>query len=88
MGHESPSILLVERAFHDKGLRVCSFDRTLIAIIIGILFFLIAMPMAFRLSNRAGGLIGIKTLNKNTPTLIGMLLHALIFTLIIRMLMW
>ncbi|MEO7398151.1 MAG: hypothetical protein ABIW84_06265 [Ilumatobacteraceae bacterium] len=78
----------MERAFHDKGLRVCSFDRTLIAIIIGILFFLIAMPMAFRLSNTLGGFVGVKTLNKNSPTLLGMLIHVIIFTLIIRLLMW
>lgn len=88
MGHEGPSILLVERAFHDKGLRVCSFDRTLIAIIIGILFFLIAMPMAFRLSNGLGGLVGVKTLHKNSPTLLGMIIHTLIFIFIIRCLMW
>ena len=32
--------------------------------------------------------VGVKTLHKNSPTLLGMLLHALIFTLIIRALMW
>lgn len=87
-GQKAPSILLVERAFHDKGLRVCSFDRLLIAVIIGIIFFLVAMPMAFRLTNGLGGFVGVKTLNKNSPTLLGMIIHTIVFILIIRLLMW
>jgi hypothetical protein len=88
MEREGPSILLVERAFHDKGLRICSFDRTLIAIIIGIIFFLLAMPMAFRLTNGIGSRIRLPTLKNGSPTLIGLIVHTIIFIIIIRLLMW
>lgn len=87
MESEVPNIILVEKAFHDKGLRICSFDRMLIAVVIGIVFFLLAMPLAFRLSNAVGSRIRVPTVRNGSPTLIGLIIHTILFIIVVRLLM-
>jgi hypothetical protein len=83
-----PKVFVIEKRCDEKGLRVSSFDRTLIAVIIGIVFFLIAMPFAFKLSNKATKFVGVRTIHSGgSPTLPGMFIHTIIFIIVVRFLM-
>lgn len=86
---DDPRVFVVERNenFH-KGMRVTTFDKWLIAAIMAVIFFILALPFIFSISNKATGLVGLKTINEQgTPTLTGVLLHTIIFIIVVRFLM-
>jgi len=64
-----------------------SKDKWIIAIISGLLFLLIASPFLFSAVNDIIGLCGITTAKCGCPTVGGLLLHAVIFVLAVRLLM-
>jgi hypothetical protein len=83
-----PGIIVIDRQCDEKGMRVNNFDKTLIAIIIGIVFFILAHPFIFNVSNRGAKVIGLRTTTSaGVPTMLGLILHTIIFILIIRFLM-
>ncbi len=57
------------------------------AILIGVLFAFFASPFAFRLTNGVFTCLGTCPLYDNGPTVLGIIIHAIIFTLIARLLM-
>lgn len=84
----SPNLVVIERHSEDPNTRVTGLDKTLITIIIGIVFFILALPLIFRLTHRGTSLIGIKAVNdKGCPTIVGVIIHAIIFMFILRLLM-
>lgn len=83
-----PKVFIIEKRCDEKGMRITSFDKVLVAVIIGIVFFLISMPLAYKLSNKAAGAINWRTTNSNgIATTTGLIIHTIIFILIVRMLM-
>lgn len=85
---EKPEVIVIERRCDEKGMRVTGFDKIIISVIIGIIFFLLATPLMFKLSNKATRLIGVKTVNESgVTTTTGLILHTIIFTIIVRCLM-
>ena len=86
---EEPSVIVIERRCDEKGMRVTGFDRILISVIIGIVFFLMATPLMFKLSNKATRMVGVKTVNDSgVTTTTGLILHTIIFIIIVRCLMY
>jgi hypothetical protein len=83
-----PHVIIIDRNMEEKGMRVTNFDRWLIAIIIAIIFFILALPFVFGLTNKVTKVIGVNTVTSNGgPSLVGVILHAVIFLILIRLLM-
>lgn len=83
-----PKVFIIEKRCDEKGMRITNFDKVLVAVIIGIVFFLIAMPLAFKLSNKAATYINWRTTNANgVPTTTGLLIHTIVFIFAVRLLM-
>jgi|SRR5579885_2397340 len=86
--HRKPSIFLLDKENKKSPMRVTSLDKWIIAVIITIVSIIIYLPFTYRLTNRVVGVAGFKT-TKDTgiPNLFGIILHAVIFIIIIRLLM-
>lgn len=83
-----PGLLILEKNPDDSGSRVTGIDKILVTVIIGIVFFILALPFVFKLSNYGTSIVGVKTVNSHgTPTLLGVFIHAIIFIIIVRLLM-
>jgi hypothetical protein len=83
-----PAVFVVEKQCDEKGMRISSFDKTLIAIIIGIIFFIIASPLVFKLTNKATMLANISTIKPGGGiTTFGLILHTVLFIAAVRLLM-
>lgn len=84
-----PKVFIIEKRCDEKGMRITNFDKVLIAIIIGIVFFVLASPLIFKLSNVGTKLVGFKTINEGGGvTTAGLLIHTIIFIIIVRLLMY
>jgi hypothetical protein len=67
---------------------VTSNQKWLIAIILGIIFLIVSIPIIYNLTNTLLSKINIHTTNKKgLPTPFGLVLHTLIFIIIVRVLM-
>lgn len=65
-----------------------NIDKWRVAIIIGIIFIILTAPIIFGFSNSIFSKVGLSTCdNKGRPTLLGWLLHAIVFIIIVRVLM-
>lgn len=65
-----------------------SKDKWMAAVIAAILFFILASPFLFGVTNSVLSVVGIHTTNVNgCPNLGGLILHAAIFVIIVRILM-
>jgi len=85
---DQQNFLILERGPDDSGSRVTGLDKTIISITITIVFIILAMPIVYRLTNKATSLVGIKSISsKGIPTVVGTLIHAVIFFFIVRMMM-
>jgi len=83
-----PKVFIIEKRCDEKGMRITNFDKVLVSVIIGIVFFLIAMPLAFKMSNGAAMKVNWRTTNANgVPTTTGLIIHTIIFIFIVRLLM-
>lgn len=85
-----PKVFVIEKKCgpDERGMRVTNFDKWLIAGIIAIIFFVLALPFIFRLTNKATRFVGVRTVYDNgVPSLTGMLLHTIIFLILVRLLM-
>lgn len=59
------------------------------ALILGLLFFVISSPLAYYLSSTVTTTLGgLPTTIDYGPTLIGLIIHTLLFILLVRLLMW
>ena len=85
---QEPKVFIVEKRCDEKGMRITGFDKMLIAVIIGIIFFILASPIIFKLTNQGTRLIGVRTVKDNgNVTTTGLILHTIAFVLIVRALM-
>lgn len=83
----NPQVVVVEKSC-DKLVGVTNVDKWIIAVILGLVFALLAAPFTFRLTNALFSGFGVPTMDGNgVPTLFGIALHALVFILIVRLLM-
>lgn len=83
-----PKIFVIDRNCDEKGMRVTNFDKWTIAGIIAVLFFIFSLPFIYNISNAGAKLIGARTVSKHgCPSIFGILVHAIIFLIIIRLLM-
>lgn len=82
-----PSVVIIERRFDEKGMRIGNFDKILISVIIGIIFFILASPFIFNLTGKGFGMLGVKMLNEKGPTTLGLIIHTVIFIIAVRILM-
>ena len=64
-----------------------SKDKWIVSIIAGLLFLLIASPFLFNAVNSVTSSFGLIIANSGCPNLGGLLLHAIVFMLIVRLLM-
>lgn len=84
-----PKVFIVEKRCDEKGMRITNFDKMLIAVIIGIIFFILASPLLFKLTNRATSLVGVRTIKDNgNVSTAGLILHTIVFIVIVRFLMY
>lgn len=80
-------VVVVEKPC-DKAGGVSNIDKWIIAGILAAVFILLVLPWTFRLTNVVVGWIGFKTVDKKgRPTIAGIIIHAVIFFLIVRLLM-
>jgi len=85
---DEPKVFVIDRHCDQKGMRVTNFDKWVISCIIGVIFFIFCLPFTFRLSNSFTRVFKVRTLSEQgIPTLLGILLHAIIFIVVIRLLM-
>ena len=85
---QDAQVFVVDRKCDEKGMRVTNFDKWLIAVVIGVVFLILASPIMFRTTNSITSLARIKTTKNGTcPTYFGLFLHTAIFILIVRLLM-
>ena len=72
----------------DLTVRLSDTDKWLAAVIIGVVFLIIASPIIFKFSNSIFKYIKLPTIRGNgMPTIFGLLIHTLAFILIVRLLM-
>ncbi len=72
----------------DVKIRLSDKDKWLIAVIIGVLFLILAAPLIFKFSNVIFKPLKLPTIKENgMPTIFGLLLHTIVFILILRLLM-
>jgi hypothetical protein len=65
-----------------------SKDKWVSAIIAGLLFLLLASPVAYNLSNSVLAPVGLSTVDRrDCPNVNGLVVHAILFTLILRLIM-
>lgn len=66
-----------------------SHRRTIFSIIFGLLFIIIAAPVTFKLVNSVTSLVGLNLLTDSDgcPNVIGLIVHGIVFTLLVRGLM-
>ena len=66
-----------------------SEGKWLISLMSGIIFVIIASPMVFQLTQKVlGKPLGLNFLDKSgVPTMIGLLVHGVVYTLIVRLMM-
>lgn len=84
----NPNVFVIDRQCDEKGMRVTNFDKWIISGIIALVFFVFCLPFIFRLSNTATSVVGLKTVTSGgKPTFFGIVLHAVIFMVIVRLLM-
>lgn len=83
-----PSETVVVKSSCDKMSGTSNLDKWIIAVLIGIIFAIIASPFLFRLTNWFFNKLGFPTVDANgVPNLFGIVLHAVIFIIVIRVLM-
>ena len=90
MGKDDTSeakVLVIEKQCDEKGMRITGFDKWLIAIVIAIVFFILASPFIFKLTNKGTKMIGFNTIDNSGVTTSGLFLHTIIFLVVIRLLM-
>lgn len=58
------------------------------SIVLGMLFAILASGSIFQLSNKVCSYANISTYKGEGPTILGLLLHTIIFTLIVRFILW
>lgn len=85
---DEPKVFIVEKRCDEKGMRITNFDKILIAVIIGIIFFILASPLLFKLTNKGTSLIGLRTVKDNgNITTAGLILHTIVFIVAVYILM-
>lgn len=63
-------------------------DKWIVAVLFGILFFILASPYMFKLTNSLVSTVGLYTTNVGgLPSLFGLIVHMIIFILMVRLLM-
>lgn len=67
---------------------VTSSMKWWLAIVLGLLFFVVSSPLSYRLTNSIWNGLKLPGGGLGSPTLIGSLLHAVVFAIIIRILIW
>lgn len=78
----------LQEFLNDAKIRLSDTDKWLSAIIIGIIFLILAAPLIFKFSNNIFKYVKMPTIKENnTPTIFGLLLHTIVFIIIIRLLM-
>jgi len=85
---DDPKVFIIEKRCDEKGMRITSFDKGLIAIIITLVVILIMLPMTFKLTNRGARVFKLRTTTDNgVPTSLGLLVHGIVLLIVIRLLM-
>lgn len=59
-----------------------------VAVLLGLVFALISSPVAYQATTMITDQIGFKTMIGKGPTVSGLLIHTIIFTLVIRIILW
>lgn len=62
-------------------------DKWIIALVAGIVFFIVASPYFYGIVDNIMGLIGVHTATLGCPNIIGLVIQAIIYFLIIRILL-
>ncbi len=63
-------------------------DKWLIALVLAVLFAVVASPYLFKLVNQVTQYAGVTILDRGMVNMKGLLTHALVFGLIVRILLW
>jgi len=85
--HKPSDVVVVEKPC-DRATGVSNMDKWIIAAIIAIIFILLASVWAFWGSNFLFSKLGLPTVTKHgKPTLVGLVVHAIVFVIIVRLLM-
>jgi hypothetical protein len=67
---------------------ITSTDKWLIAVLLGVIFLIVAAPLMFRLSNSIFKYVGMNTVDsRGSPTPFGWIIHTIAFIILVRILM-
>lgn len=65
-----------------------SREKWIISLMSGLLFLLIASPFLYSTVGKLAGMVGLNTSSASgCPTILGLVLHAVVFTVIVRLMM-
>lgn len=62
-------------------------DKWRISLLSGLVFLLISSPFMYRLANTVTSMVGIKTIQDGVPTIAGLIITAIIFVIVSRLMM-
>lgn len=65
-----------------------SGDKWTISILAAILFIIVSLPFVYGLTDSLFSGVGLSTTSVGGPTLTGIFIHALVFMLLLRLLLW
>lgn len=83
-----PQEVVVVQASCNKMSGTSNLDKWIIAVLIGIIFAIIASPFLFRVTNAIFKRLGFPTVDNNgVPNMFGIVLHTVILIILIRLLM-
>lgn len=63
-------------------------NKWTIAFVAAVLFFIISLPFVYGVTNSLFGAIGVRTTTPGGPTIWGILIHAIVFMLLLRLILW
>lgn len=62
--------------------------KWIIGVVVGVLFFLLASPFAYEMTQKLTGTINLETSVNGCPNYKGVILHAIVFVILLRLLMF
>lgn len=79
----------LEHARKQCAALISNQDKWVVSLLAGLLFLILSAPASYRLTHRAGQVVGLDVAARGNggPTLAGLVLHALVFALVVRLLL-
>ena len=64
-----------------------SNDKWRVSLMAGVIFFIMSLPITYRLIEKLVGRVGLQVIDGSTPTLVGLIVMAVAFAIVSRIMM-